>query len=567
MSLTRKKSIPALLFGFALVGILAITLLNVLALVKLHRTSVTSNEQYKKNLLTEITYQVRSRFFRDFDGLSRLEMQAIETRWETNRSFPEEFQTMIANAEQDALYDEVYFTPVTTDSSNRIGKSYRFDARQKQFIPVDEVSTIVSDALQLTNTRVKALLEDYQYNNKVIFDTHRSMNLALIIPESSNITGYLTLLINRENLVSQYLQPLLRSSFSQSDTTQMAVWLHDWTRDEVLAASHPDRAFTYDKIDLVQKFPGLLDNWNLKVEMVQDQFLKASRASLHRNLTILGITVLLLGAATVFIFITAQRERNLAKQQTNFLANITHELKTPLSLMQAAGENLSDGRVSDPHKLSRYGTHILRESQRLRKMIDLLLDAARADAGKNKLTMEEVSLPQLLQEYLQEHREMLKSKGFSIDVSVPADEDPVIDADPDAFHRILDNLLDNAVKYSPDEKFIALSIYMTNESVHLQISDHGIGISTKEQKHIFEKFYRVENANSAQTKGHGLGLAIVKQLVEEHRGTIRVESEPGQGTTIDLAFPLRYTGKCAKGDQNVGESFSGELAEEVVHNG
>ncbi|MDZ7681938.1 MAG: HAMP domain-containing sensor histidine kinase [Fodinibius sp.] len=292
------------------------------------------------------------------------------------------------------------------------------------------------------------------------------------------------------------------------------------------------------KIQFEQNFPDFFDYWKIEVSFTEASTVAASNSSLVKNLLVLGAAMILLLGALVFMFISAQKERALAERQADFLANVTHELKTPLSVMQAAGENLADGRVQDQDRLQSYGSHIYSEAVRLRKMIEKLLDVAKANAGQSLIEPEPVDVRQRLLSYLDEHREYIQNKGFTIETTI-SDEQAVVMMDPNSFDTILSNLIENAVKYSNNEKYLSISLYQHSgdRTVELRIEDHGIGMSKKNISNIFDKFFRAEDTLTAQTKGHGLGLSIVKNLVELNGGSISVESEPNEGSTFIVTFP------------------------------
>lgn len=205
--------------------------------------------------------------------------------------------------------------------------------------------------------------------------------------------------------------------------------------------------------------------------------------------------------------------------------------------MQAAGENLADGRVSDPGRLKNYGNHIYNEAVRLRNMIEKLLDVAKANAGQSLIEPKPADLSKQLKSYLNEQRKFIENKGFTIDTSIEQDI-PLVMIDLNSFETIISNLVENAIKYSNDEKYLGISLNTNDQNVELRVEDHGIGMTKKNISNIFDKFFRVEDPLTAKTKGHGLGLSIVKNLVELNGGTITVKSEPGEGSTFIVTFPI-----------------------------
>ena len=224
-------------------------------------------------------------------------------------------------------------------------------------------------------------------------------------------------------------------------------------------------------------------------------------------------------------------------RQAGFLANVTHELKTPLAVMQAAGENISDGRVTEPDRLKKYGGHIYNESIRLRRMIEKLLDVAKYDAGQTLVNRAPQNLKTLLDTYLEANKEFIQEQGFELEYDTENATNFEILADADSIETILSNLIENALKYSSEKKKIIIKLFEDESQIKLTVRDHGVGIKKSELKNIFKKFYRIEDSLVAKTKGHGLGLSIVRNLIILNEGDVIVESDYGKGTTFIISFP------------------------------
>jgi signal transduction histidine kinase len=223
-------------------------------------------------------------------------------------------------------------------------------------------------------------------------------------------------------------------------------------------------------------------------------------------------------------------------RQAGFLANVTHELKTPLAVMQAAGENLADGRVRDPERLANYGKHIHTEALRLSRMIDKLLNVARSDAGEIVVNRQPVKLSEITGDYVELNTNFFADRRFQVNLSVQSHDK--VNVDVETLQTILTNLVENAIKYSDDKNVVDIRIYTIKDRVILDVEDYGIGIPANKQETIFEKFYRVEDPLTAKTKGHGLGLSIVKFLTELNGGQVSLRSVYGVGSTFTLSFPV-----------------------------
>lgn len=534
----NTKSVRLIFFWIGLIAVMALTGMNVYSMYELRESTIEAAKDDKKNQIEEFTTQVRYRFLQPFRGIRKLDIEYFQQYYEYHYDFPENFKDVLAEASQDSIFNDIYFSPHNEDHCLDPEKPiYKFNKSTNNFDRIDSVSELVCDGLGLARSRLKVLIEDIRWNNKATSDTHRSMTLSMINLTDREVAGHLIFTINREYVVNDYLAKNLKEKFGPSDETGMVVWLRDYMQEEILTSSDASMYYNRDFIDISQRFPDLLENWVLHAKITDSPTIAATNASLARNLIVLGSAVLALFGALLFMFITSKRERELVQRQAGFLANVTHELKTPLAAMQAAGENLSDGRVTDSTRIKTYGNHIYSETIRLRKMIDKLLDIARLDSGQTTSQFTPQKLQDLVLEYFQSHYNFVTSKGFEFEIDIDPNL-PKVMADPDHFETIISNLVDNAVKYSFDEKYIKISLKRSDTGVCLIVKDRGIGIPKKVQNRIFEKFYRLEDSMTAKTKGHGLGLAIVKSLVELNSGSVQLESTLNEGTSFIVKFPF-----------------------------
>ena len=520
-----------------LIAILGLTGMNVYSLYSLHESTVASKQENQKNQLIELTNKVRHRFTTPLNERFRINVYDLREDFSSGQSLPDSFMSMLENAADDPLFSEVYITDADCAACDGNGPIQKYNPGTQSLEWESSAPDKVSDGISMARTNMSVLINDYRWNTRIFFDTHRSMTLSLNDSRDQEIIGFVNFVIDQDYLLEDYLRPKIENTFSPSAESGIVVWLHDWTQDEVLATSDTSVDYNFQMVNTSQNFPDLLNNWNLKATFTENPALLASRASLIRNLTVLGGAVLLLIGALVFMFLTAQRERKLAQRQAGFLANVTHELKTPLAVMQAAGENLSDGRVNDSRRLASYGKHIHSESLRLRRMIDKLLDVAKTDSGQMVTTPQYVNLVDEVNQYLNANKDLLEEEGFTIDFQHDKNL-PLVYLDTDNFDTILGNLVENAVKYSSETKFIGIQVRITGKYIRVDVADKGKGIPPEDQKLIFDKFYRVEDSLTANTKGHGLGLSIVRDLAELNGGRITIDSKENKGSTFSVYFPI-----------------------------
>jgi len=533
----RYGSIRWILLTAGVIAILGLTGMNVYSLYALRKNTLQSDRENKKLQISEFTDKIRYRFFEKLFGLGSSDIKRLEKRFEENGQFTRQITKLLDKAATDSIYSGIYFIPSGSNVCHDHDPMLKYNNTDHRFHRVGKYGNVICDGMGIARTQMKSLIGQYNYNNKIIFDSHRSITIVLVTPSNHSIFGYLTMPINQNYLRNQYLPKKLTEKFGNPQKSGMNVWLRDWTTNQIIASSDTNATYDRQKIQYEQNFPDFFDYWKLEVSFTDTPTVAASNASFFKNLVVLGAAVILLLGALVFMFISAQKERALAERQAGFLANVTHELKTPLAVMQAAGENLADGRVKDENRLKNYGNHIFNEAVRLRKMIEKLLDVAKADAGQSLIEPQPVAIEELIDSYLEEHQRYIENKGFEIDLSIE-DNLPMVMLDTDSFETILSNLIENAIKYTKEEKYLGIALHRNGKYVKLQITDHGVGMDKKDISHIFDKFYRSEDTLTAKTKGHGLGLSIVKNLVELNGGTINVNSEPGEGSVFFVTFPI-----------------------------
>ena len=253
---------------------------------------------------------------------------------------------------------------------------------------------------------------------------------------------------------------------------------------------------------------------------------------------------MILGALSVFmiggIWLTYRnvfREMKLARLKSDFVANVSHELRTPLALIRLYAETLELGRLNAKEKYQEYFRIIREESERLTALINNILDFSRIDAGKKEYEFQETNLAELVHSTLDSYRFQIQQNGFGYEENISSDIPPV-KVDREAIARSLLNLVNNALKYAKDEKYIGVSLYRVNGSVNIEVRDRGIGIPANEQEKIFEKFYRCGDPLVHNVKGSGLGLSLVRHIVRAHGGDVLVESAPDKGSKFTIALPL-----------------------------
>ena len=228
--------------------------------------------------------------------------------------------------------------------------------------------------------------------------------------------------------------------------------------------------------------------------------------------------------------------RRLENLRRELVANVSHELNTPLSAIKAYAETLRLGGINDPEINVSFVTRIEEQADRLLELILDLLQIARVESGKETFEITSVEIAPVLDACADQFAERAAAKKITLNVQYAPDAVKVM-ADEEGLRTILNNLLDNAIKYTPVGGSVTMSCRANGEYVTLEVRDTGIGIAAQEQSRIFERFYRIDKARSRELGGTGLGLSIVKHLVQAFGGSVRVESRPGHGATFHIQLP------------------------------
>jgi len=258
------------------------------------------------------------------------------------------------------------------------------------------------------------------------------------------------------------------------------------------------------------------------------------------TVAVIGFIDLMLAAGLYLVYSNVRREMHLARLKSDFVANVSHELKTPLALIRLFAETLELRRVPSEEKAQQYYRVINKESHRLTQLINNILDFSRIEAGRKEYRFAPTDAARVVREVIESYRFQIEQQGFALRVEVEEDL-PNVPADEEALGQAIINLVNNAIKYSRESKTIDIDVRRDGSKVLVSVKDTGIGIPRSEQKKIFDKFYRGEDSLVHETKGSGLGLALVRHIMEAHGGSVEVESVPGKGSAFTLALPVGKT--------------------------
>ena len=252
--------------------------------------------------------------------------------------------------------------------------------------------------------------------------------------------------------------------------------------------------------------------------------------------SLLGVAALVSFGGLFMLHRTLRRERQLNEMKSQFVASVSHELRAPVASIRLLADALEAGKVA-PETAKEFHRLIAREGARLSTLVGNVLDHARIEQGRKVWKMESCDLTSLVADTVRVMEPIAQEKGITLKQELSPVE---ATADDDAIQQALVNLLDNAIKFSPQGSLVVIALEANEERGRwcLTVRDEGPGIPKDEQSRIFERFYRLGDELRRETQGTGIGLSLVKSIVEAHRGSVTVESEPGRGSTFTLTFPL-----------------------------
>jgi signal transduction histidine kinase len=281
------------------------------------------------------------------------------------------------------------------------------------------------------------------------------------------------------------------------------------------------------------------------VPMGEDPVAQASARNRAVYIVLMAVFYGTLAVGVVFTARALYRQASHSRMKTDFVSLVSHELRTPLTSIRMFIETLALGRVKDPAQTQEILSMLVRETERLSEMIERVLDWARIESGRREYHLEAITVADVLDTSLAAFRAQRIDAKMSLSRELAPDL-PRITADREALAGAVLNLLQNAFKYTGAEKRIALRARREKKGVVIEVEDNGIGISPRDRKKVFDRFYRVDNLLTRKTEGSGLGLAIARRIIDAHGGKIQVRSQLGKGSCFSIQLPLTAKGAEAR---------------------
>jgi signal transduction histidine kinase len=388
-------------------------------------------------------------------------------------------------------------------------------------------------------------------------------------PARDRMTSVVAFAVDAEKLRTQFIPSVMRDWMAGVQQPSGFPHLETEVLDEAggrIYASNPERGhktnpvdersfaiifFDKELLEFAAPYEQHREIWGLRTSYGPRQIPEIVTASTRPQQALMIVLAIAMALGVFLVAGAAAREVRVAELKSNFVASVSHDLKTPLALIQLFAETLELGRVRTPERAQEYYRIINGESKKLTRLIENILDFSRMEAGLRPYRMEPADLSESLAKVLSRMETQFSQGNFAIKTTIEPNLPRVL-ADEGAAEQAIENLLANAMKYSGDAKAIEVAARKADGHIVVSVTDHGIGISRREQGRIFRKFYRVQRELGGGPQGTGLGLAIVDHTMRGHGGYVRVVSEPDRGSTFSLYFPIPSE-----------NAFQGTLAESI----
>jgi anti-sigma regulatory factor (Ser/Thr protein kinase) len=312
------------------------------------------------------------------------------------------------------------------------------------------------------------------------------------------------------------------------------------TMDFALLSQKEEVVMTTDsladrKVAMERPLPGDFPAWKLVIFKMKDsEVIALGRRKLALLYTLLAFSLAALLIGSFSVLQGLKNERRMVRMKSNFLSAVSHELKTPLTAIRMFAEILESGRQTQEDKRKRYATLIGEEAMRLYGMIEGILNFTKLEEKRSKMNFSDLDLTQAVQEVAGLMAGAFEKAGIKL--ALHLDAGTSIRGDYDSIRSVVQNLLENSLKYSKAGTTVTVQLENAPDKAVLRVKDQGIGISNADLKHIFDKFYRAGDEMTRKTKGSGLGLAIVKQILDSHRAQVKVNSKLNEGTEMAITF-------------------------------
>lgn len=387
--------------------------------------------------------------------------------------------------------------------------------------------------------------------------------------DRDEIASFVALVVDAEEMRTVHLPGMMKERLANvqhlGGFPQLDLTLRDGANRVIFTSAPPDASvfvdtrnfplvfFDRELLEYAAPFEVEPETWTLQTGFGNRPIAAIADSSSRPQIALMAILAMVMAAGVFFVARAAAREVRLAELKSNFVASVSHDLKTPLALIQLFAETLELGRVRTPERASEYYRIINGEAKKLTRLIENILDFSRMEAGLRPYRTSPADLGDVTTSVVARMHSQFEQGRFTVSTDVDQGL-PAVDVDPGAVQQAIENLLANAMKYSREDRDIDVTVRRHGPSVHVAIADRGIGIDKRDQHRIFRKFYRVDSGLGGGPQGCGLGLAIVEHTMRGHGGAVSVQSEPGRGSTFTLEFPIPAGPADAYGERHEADS-------------
>ena len=527
----NKKAIYGLiaLMSLGLVGIISIQYFVIKNAVALRK------EQFNRSVMSamvEVTHQIQKE--KALDRFNQFNLGSIEMISQTNDSleyiFIDENGVAVSNKNisRDNITEEGIVDETTIEKADGIHFKEHIEVKSNNgenlVVKVNSVETNDS----IVAITVKGLELKYEIYKEMVKDLERLESNLVITDRIDSLKIF-------RKLSSAFLSRGIESNFVYGLLT---------TDKDNCVYCGPDAKFHSPQINnspyKVDLFPGELSQYNHKLSLFFPNLKWDLMGKLGVVLSVSAIFILIVIGVFIATIMVILRQKRLSEIKNDFISNMTHELKTPISTISLACEALEDKSIDlSPEIKSTYLGMIRLENSRLGMLVEKVLRNTVLDKGELNLKPEHMNLNEMVKTSISHFELQVRKNGGNINLTLD-ERLPFVNVDPVHMGNVISNLIDNAIKYSDEKPKIAISTTFNTSDVTLQVKDSGIGVSPENQKNIFEKFFRVPTGNIHKVKGFGLGLSYVKSVVDKTGGVISIKSELKKGSTFTIKIPINH---------------------------
>ena len=407
---------------------------------------------------------------------------------------------------------------------------------ENNFISVDykHFSSEIHNLLEKNRDQINRLYtymkSGYRKLEPVEIDSSEGESILVFIEETAHGENRITgLILDPKEFIYRILSPKIQEIARQ---------------EFVISVFNPEENFQFNsskdfKVREVQQSRSLwiFPNYKIGISLVGQTIDDLVKQRALTNILLIGLLTVVLILGVWIVYRNIRKEVELAQIKSDFVSNVSHELRTPLSLISMFSETLEMDRVKTEEKKKEYYSIISQEANRLGKIVNSILNFSKMEAGKRQYNFVDSYLNDVAENVYRSYKFHLEHLGFIFNLT--KDETiPIIKIDEEAVSEAIVNLVDNAVKYSDNNKEISIHTGKERNFAFVEVEDKGIGIAEKDQNKIFEKFFRVTAGNVHNVKGSGIGLSIVKYIMDAHKGKIELSSVVNKGSKFKLLFPF-----------------------------